>query len=257
MKLIVFILLFFYASTVCASIARETSGTATGTISNAVCSPCTEPVSLGAGVANGDLVLVGLDYAPGTVTPPAGYTLILTQSYAAQVFAVYYHVWTTGDPTSSINFTVPQNSNQKDTWATVAYTGAGVTPVFVSGGQAIGFLTTLTSPSITPTTTTDMLVMLYDDVPSQSVAAQTFASFSLGTLNVSQNGAFSGALAGTWAGLAIADQLLSSGSATGNQTVTISNAGSGAGIQIAISPGTVITGATACSAIWQGMCLHQ
>lgn len=201
------------------TVARRASGTSSGDI-NAT----NVNVALGAGVADGDLVIVNINLNDAiALTPPAGYIQLVQESYfgGSASDTVFYHVWHTGDPTT-VNFS--WTGSKSGSYQTSAYSGADSTPVLVQAVQANGSGTMATSPSVTPTSVGDMLLMIYGVVNG----GITFSSPSVGSIAVQGPN--------THGAAAITDLLLSSGSPSGAQTITLSSASTSAGIQVAIKP---------------------
>lgn len=202
------------------SIARRINGTSSG----GVLAATGVSVSLGSGVTDGDIVIVTIGLTVSeAVTPPAGYVLIVNTptSGALGCLATFQHVWKSGDATSGLSFTFGLASAA---WATAAYINEDQTPVLISAGQGNAASTTATSPSVNPTTDQDMLLMVY-----ATPLNDTYSVPSIGSINVQ-------AIETTVASVCIADALLSSNAATGNQTITLSSSAASAGQQISIAP---------------------
>lgn len=198
-------------------IARETNGTSSG----GALAATSFNISLGSGVSNGDMVVVAIfTTAIEGVTGPAGYNLQAVLGTAAGAMSIYTHLWQTGDATSGITFTLGASNV---VWATAAYVGVAATPVFYPHqAQGNTLSTTATSPSTVPTTSTDMLLMIYGGPLNE-----TYSAPSEGSINVQASET-------TLASICIADFLLSSNAATGNQTITLSTGVANIGAQITL-----------------------
>ncbi len=190
-----------------AVISRETNGTSTGFTDI----PGTSTTfSLGAGVQNNDLVLLEVisTNKGAAITPPSGFSLVsLSQADYFQL-AVFEQVWQTGDATTGIPLSWAGNAFV--TWATKAYVNADPTPVLVSATNNGPNNSLCDFPSVTPSTPTDMLVMICGNNNFGSLS--TFSEGSLNVQYVSDMG---------WA-IGDGDYLLGSGSATNDQTAPLS-----------------------------------
>jgi len=172
-------------------------------------------VSIGS-PSNGDvvIVLVGpFSTSARTITPPTGWTLVpnCSNSTSLGTSAVYYYVWQTGNSTSYA-FGI-SGTNASMTAVAALYSGVnGVTgPIDASiSNQDASTNTTHTALSVTAKASSDMLLMIYQ----ASAAVGAFTAPSKGTIELTTASSF-----------AFVDFLLSSGGATGNQTITTAATG--------------------------------
>ena len=211
-----------------------------GTSASAVGWSRSGTVSLPAGIANNNIVIVVFNVpnpAGTSCTPPTGYTLI----EAADAFSgvmIYYHIWQTGDPTS-VTFTF--SDTPENAWAAIAYSGnATSSPIDKFSATSSSSGTTFTAPSVTTTAAGDMLLMIYGNYRG------TYSAQSEGTIEVT---------GGDWSAsydIAIVDYQLGAAGATGDQTIGFSANVAWQGCQVAIfaaaattTPESVLMSATA------------
>lgn len=184
-------------------------------------------LTLPTGTANNDTVVVFA--AASTSTPPtgpAGYNRIAiasSTSITTAADAIFVHKWVTGDPTSSLTFSIPTAQSINAT--AVVYRNVNLTtPTDGTSTKSNGGANICSSTSVTTTAANDMLLMFYHVSGSpHNVTAQ-----SEGTLEASSTGnppAFS------------LDFLLGAAGATGDQNITVDgNANSNMGYQVALQP---------------------
>jgi fibronectin type 3 domain-containing protein len=112
------------------------------------------------GTQSGDVLLASLDVAGApTLTPPAGWTLVRTDTAPGSfVKATYWHLAAATDPAS---FTWTLSSSQVAVGLMLAYAGVdSANPIDASNGQANASSTSAVAPSVTVSTAGSMLVML-------------------------------------------------------------------------------------------------
>jgi hypothetical protein len=181
--------------------------------------------------SDGALVLVWLLVGSATpkVSPPRGYTQVgstWTFNLGNTAAALYYHFWSSGDPTS-LNVDVGTPSAHCE-WAYAYYSGVSTsTPFDGKPREATKNLsTTGSSPSITPGAgnRADMLLMLYGQATARRGSA---SSPSLGTIREQRS----------YEHIAVwVDSPLSSSSPTGRQTVSSNVTGNWIGVQALLLP---------------------
>ncbi len=162
---------------------------------------------------DGDIVIVCLTIAGGvTPSPTSGppYVQIgsvLTHSTSNDTLSCFYKIFHTGDSVSTFTWT-----GSKDyTMSSVAYHNEDTTPIIVTGTGTAGTSTCgtgtdCTNTGLTPTTSTDMLVMVWAGRASGD------------GFNTPSTGTFADMLLGNPLTIGIADVLLASSGATGTQT---------------------------------------
>jgi hypothetical protein len=183
-----------------------------------------------AGVQQGDVLIaqVGVRNNP-TITPPAGWTLVLdTPSGTTMRQVAFVHVVTAAAEPASYAWTF--STSQIAAGAIAAYSGVDTaSPVDTSAGQANASSTALTAPSVNPTGTGDMLIGLFATaVPTQIAPAGSMTERA-------EAGTPSGGK-GLKITVELSDQLLATSAATGTRVATAGSAAVNIGTAIALRP---------------------
>lgn len=159
-----------------ATIGRENNGTAVGHTDTLGTSTT---FSIGSGVRNDDLVFLEVLSAKKstTITPSIGFTMVNSTNADYFQLAVFDKVRQTGDDT--VDIPLSWTGNDSVNWDTDAYVNADPASVVVSATNHGVSSNICTFPSVTPTTPTDMLLMI-----CASNNGGSLSKFSEGSLNV-------------------------------------------------------------------------
>jgi hypothetical protein len=159
--------------------------TSSGAASNA----SSYAVNLPTGIADGDLVIVGIASNTPAALYAEGYTTGVDQGYMGigQGFAgtgdgcfEFYHVWKTGDSTNPV---FSRSTTGSDAYAVVALSGVETSSTLIdtSTGTSSAYGTRVNLPAITTHNNGDMDVYV-----SCAEGGTTFSSPSIGTIAVQQ-----------------------------------------------------------------------
>lgn len=172
------------------------------------------------GTVDNDVLIATVAYAGGTLTPPAGWTSVLSQAATGVTLAVYRKI------AASEGSSYTWSLNSADGLAVSLSTYYNVnttTPVNASNSQANASSTSMTAPTVTPGTTADMLI---------------FAGAVAGNIRATAPGGMTedADVGNTGVGVYMADQLLASSSATGSKTATLASATANAAALVVLNP---------------------
>jgi len=192
-----------------------------------------------AGLAVGDLMIaqVGL-YAPRTITPPSGWTLIRTDAGATiDQSSLYTKIAVQADvDATDFTFTLSATTNNKGA-ISAWYGHDATTPINAHNGQYNATAsTTVTSPQITPLVANCMILMV-----GSHTANATFSDYAIQYNNpASWNEAYDLLYYGG-ASIAMGYAIRPETTATGLGTITISASSSNTGQLVAIAPVAGVT----------------
>ena len=191
-----------------------------GTVSESTGSVTSTTVTLPAGLAAGDysIIVIALNATNGNITTPAGWTDIVpdTNGTASTSFAmaIFYRKWVSGDSNPSIATTSGRT-------AAVAIKVSGADPTtFIdvqaaSVTQAGSGATTVTAPTITPTST-DAVFVWGGRSPTNGNILTPWGNLSAGVTKTSEGSAQ--AASQTNAGFCIGTATVTANTATGTKT---------------------------------------
>ena len=180
------------------------------------------------GVASGDVLVATVARVAGALTPPSGWTQILSRSSTGVTLDVYRLVAGGGEPSS---YTWSLNSTDAMAVAISAYDNVdATTPVDIYSSQDNSSGTSMIAPSVTTTVATDQLIF------AGAVAGNIRATAPSGMTEDADTGI-------TGVGVYMADQSLSSSGATGNKTATLASSATSAAALIALRPSSTAGGA--------------
>lgn len=187
-------------------------------------------VSRPTGTVNGDVLIAVVAWWIDTLTPPSGWTQIgSTQTWnisGEDVFVRAYYRVASSEP-SSYSWGLSGVNDIAVSIATYYNVNTG-SVVDAQAGQTNAANTSMTTPSVSPTTDADMLVFL-GAAGSDSAGSATATPPSGMTERAD-------ATAGTWIKAYMADQLLTAAGATGTRVATLSTSENNAGILVALTP---------------------
>ena len=175
------------------------------------------------GVTTNDVLLASVAYTGGALTPPSGWTQVLSQAGTGVTLAVYRRVAGGSEPSSyawSLDAT-----NPLAVAISAYYNVDTTTPIGASGSQANSSSTSMVAPTITPATTADMLYMA-------GAVAGNIRATAPGGMNEEADAGVTGV------GIYGADELLTSGSATGTRTATLASAAANVGALVSLRAAT-------------------
>lgn len=182
------------------------------------------------GTVDGDVLIAVVAWWIETLTPPSGWTQIgSTQTWnisGEDVFVRAYYRVASSEPTSYA-WGLSGTNDIAVSIATYYNVNTG-SVVDVQAGQTNAANTSMTAPSVSPTTDADMLLFL-GGAGSDSAGSATATPPSGMTERAD-------ATAGTWIKTYIAEQLLTAAGATGTRVATLSTSENNAGILVALTP---------------------
>lgn len=206
---------------------------AAGAVVTSNAAPASITVGAPAGVVATDVLLVPLKIDAGTITAPAGWTLILNQANGVNGNTAVY--WALGN-VASLVFTL---AGVTDIAAfSLGYIGVdNVTPIDLSaiGQNNSPASTTATAPTITPVTTGAWGVAIFGIADTAGGAVPTFTA-GAGLTNRQQGGIVDAATSSVAIDGADSNAGLTGGVAWGTHTSTLSLAEISEGISIILRP---------------------
>jgi hypothetical protein len=171
------------------------------------------------GVVENDVLVATVVFAGGSLTAPAGWTQVLSQAATGGTLEVWRKTAGASEPA---NFTWALDSTDALSVACVAYSGVDTTTTIgASASQANSSSTSMVAPTVTPATPADMLIFC------GGVAGNIRATAPDGMGEEADAGA-------TGVGVYVADQLLTSGDATGAKTATLASSAANAGALVTL-----------------------
>ena len=189
------------------------------------------------GVSSGDVAILFIVLRSGTaLSAPTGWTLVpLCTTNVANIYqsAAFYRICTGTDTNPSVTISLAASTGLY--WSCGIYTGVdGTTPIDDSNKDSSSSNTrTPIVPSISPTGTTDMLVMWV----GSNISSVTYSAPTLGTIEEQGFSSTTNNVSGV-----LFDSLLSASGATGTHTVTASATETYIGFSIALlAAATVVT----------------
>jgi hypothetical protein len=180
------------------------------------------------GTQPGDLLLLSLDVrGTSTVTAPAGWTLIRTDTYTSSLRKHTYWRFATGSDPATWTFTF--SGSRLAGGSMLAYSGVHpTTPIDASGGQAAtSSSTSSTAPSITTTVANTRLVLFYANMANATWTPP--AGFT-------ERGDMVGASTSQFVAFMAADAARPAAGATGTQVATASAAQGNVAHAVALRP---------------------
>ncbi len=172
------------------------------------------------GTVDGDVLIATAAYAGGTLTPPAGWTLAISQVATGATLAIYRRV-ASSEPAS---YTWGLSTTDALAVAISTYYNVNTsTPVAAGGSQANASGTAMTAPTITPAAPSGLLLF------AGAVAGNIRATAPAGMGEDADAGT-------TGIGVYMADEVLASGAATGTRTATLASAAISAAANVYLLP---------------------
>jgi len=172
------------------------------------------------GVVNNDVMYAAVAYAGGTLTPPAGWTQIIEQTATGVTTRVYRRVASS----EGSSYTWSLDSTDPLAVAITAYYNVDTSnPEETSASQANTSGTSLTAPTVTPTTPSSLLLFV------GGIAGDVRSTPPAGMNEEADTGI-------TGVGVYVADESLSTADATGPNTATMASAAVSAGVHIVLKP---------------------
>lgn len=208
-------------------------GTATSVLVGA-----TAPVGANGSFTSGDflLAIVVVEAAVGTITPPAGWTLLNSQQVANTYTTGYFYKIAGGSETGSYSFS--WTGSNFCAWGLLNFGGVTL-DTSSTGTWASGGGTAATAVAISPTGSADILVGVWTS------AGDTLSGPPTGMTNRVGQAQESGT-----AYLYAADQVLSASGTTGNRDATVATSKNGTWLLVALTPAGGDTFANTCRLIF-------